>query len=94
MGINRRREMSGGREGAVAGGRARLKREDEADSSYPTCLAYLNLLQSPLFRERLRDPIFAQDIQRIGARHHETWYVPLFSSGYPSIVLLLYHLLV
>jgi hypothetical protein len=56
------------------------KREGKgADIRYPTSLAYLTLLQSPLFRERLRDPIFAKDIERIGARHHETWYVlPFF----------------
>ena len=47
---------------------------------YPTCLAHLTLLQSPLFRERLRDPIFAKDIERIGVRHHETWCVISFPS--------------
>jgi hypothetical protein len=63
------------------GGRGE-EEEEEADGSYPTCLAYLTLLQSPLFRERLRDPIFAKDIERIGSRHHETWYVHLFSFSF------------
>jgi hypothetical protein len=58
------------------GGRGE-EEEEEANDSYPTCLAYLTLLQSPLFRERLRDPIFAKDIERLGSRHHETWYVLL-----------------
>jgi hypothetical protein len=63
-------------------GRKRRGEEEEANDSYPTCLAYLTLLQSPLFRERLRDPIFAKDIERIGVRHHETWYVHLFSFSF------------
>jgi len=58
----------------------RRKEGKETDIRYPTSLAYLTLLQSPLFRERLRDPIFAKDIERIGARNHETWYVPSASS--------------
>jgi hypothetical protein len=64
--------------------------EQAADVRYPTSLAYLTLLQSPLFRERLRDPIFAKDIERIGSRHHETWYVHLFSSSFrpPSLSVL------
>jgi hypothetical protein len=45
---------------------------------YPTCLAYLTLLHSEMFRERLRDPIFVKEIYRIGQRHHETWYVLFF----------------
>ena len=56
----------------------RRKEGKETDDRYPTSLAYLTLLRSPLFRERLRDPIFAKDIERIGARNHETWYVPSF----------------
>jgi len=64
--------------------RRREREEEEANGSYPTCLAYLTLLQSPLFRERLRDPIFAKDIERIGSRLHETWYVPFNPSASPS----------
>jgi hypothetical protein len=63
------------------GKRGLWREEKRTDVRYPTCLAYLTLLQSPLFRERLRDPIFAKDIERIGERHHETWYVP--SSLFP-----------
>lgn len=45
---------------------------------YPTCLVYLTLLQQPLFRERLKDPLFAPELVRIGTRHHETWSVSIF----------------
>jgi hypothetical protein len=74
-------DRESGRTGRKEGTKVLLggREEEEADGSYPTCLAYLTLLQSPLFRERLRDPIFGKDIERIGSRHHETWYVHLFS---------------
>jgi len=42
---------------------------------YPTCLVYLTLLQQPLFRERLHDPVFVGELVRVGVRHHETWRV-------------------
>lgn len=72
-----------GRRSRVERGRERRKRKREerkrkANTSYPTCLAYLTLLRSPLFRERLRDPLFAKDLERLGLRHHETWYVCFF----------------
>jgi len=46
-------------------------------SSYPTSLVYLTLLLTPAFRARLGDLAFIGDLMRIGARHHETWYVPM-----------------
>lgn len=52
---------------------------DGANGRYPTCLAYLTLLQSEMFRDRLRDPGFAKELYRIGQRHHETWYVFAFT---------------
>jgi hypothetical protein len=47
--------------------------DSHADSRYPTSLVYLTLLQQALFRDRLRDPIFVNELVRIGVRHHETW---------------------
>jgi mediator of RNA polymerase II transcription subunit 31 len=40
---------------------------------YPTCLVYLTLVQQELFRSRLGDPTFVQDLVRQGQKHHETW---------------------
>lgn len=42
---------------------------------YPTCLVYLSMIQQELFRNRLGDIGFVQELARIGTRHHETWYV-------------------
>ncbi|WVW85075.1 hypothetical protein I302_107111 [Kwoniella bestiolae CBS 10118] len=42
---------------------------------YPTSLIYLTLLQSELFRERLADPGFINELMRVGIKHHETWRV-------------------
>ena len=51
--------------------------------SYPTCLVYLGLIQQELFRSRLGDIGFVQELSRIGTRHHETWCVsaPLRLAG-------------
>ncbi|OXC81303.1 hypothetical protein J005_06594 [Cryptococcus neoformans] len=42
---------------------------------YPTCLVYLTLLQTELFRSRLGDMGFITELMRVGARHHGTWRV-------------------
>ncbi|WRT68144.1 uncharacterized protein IL334_005119 [Kwoniella shivajii] len=42
---------------------------------YPTCLVYLTLLQSDIFRSRLNDPGFIGELMRVGVKHHETWRV-------------------
>ncbi|WWD18793.1 hypothetical protein CI109_103248 [Kwoniella shandongensis] len=42
---------------------------------YPTCLVYLTLLQTELFRSRLNDLGFINELIRVGTKHHETWRV-------------------
>ncbi|WWC96438.1 hypothetical protein V866_003306 [Kwoniella sp. B9012] len=42
---------------------------------YPTSLIYLTVLQSSLFRERLADPVFVNELIRVGIKHHETWRI-------------------
>ncbi|KIR38538.1 hypothetical protein I307_06566 [Cryptococcus deuterogattii 99/473] len=42
---------------------------------YPTCLVYLTLLQTELFRSRLGDMGFITELMRVGSRHHATWRV-------------------
>jgi len=37
-----------------------------------------------MFRDRLRDPGFAKELYRIGQRHHETWYVFVFTQDMSS----------
>jgi mediator of RNA polymerase II transcription subunit 31 len=43
--------------------------------TYPTCLVYLSLLLRPAFREAVANPAYVSELMRVGARHHETWYV-------------------
>ncbi|KAK8858900.1 hypothetical protein IAR55_003131 [Kwoniella newhampshirensis] len=43
--------------------------------TYPTCLVYLTLLQTELFKSRLNDMGFINELIRVGTRHHETWRV-------------------
>ncbi|WVQ84400.1 hypothetical protein IAT38_006552 [Cryptococcus sp. DSM 104549] len=40
---------------------------------YPTCLVYLTLLQTELFRSRLGDMGFITELMRVGSQHHATW---------------------
>ncbi|WWC71091.1 uncharacterized protein I206_105044 [Kwoniella pini CBS 10737] len=42
---------------------------------YPTCLIYLTLLQSEIFRIRCSDIGFINELIRVGIKHHETWRV-------------------
>ncbi|KIR52988.1 hypothetical protein I315_04446 [Cryptococcus gattii Ru294] len=42
---------------------------------YPTCLVYLTLLQTELFRSRLGDMGFIAELMRVGSRHHAAWRV-------------------
>ncbi|WVN90779.1 uncharacterized protein L203_106022 [Cryptococcus depauperatus CBS 7841] len=41
--------------------------------TYPTCLVYLTLLQTELFRMRIADSGFIQELMRVATRYHATW---------------------
>ncbi|ODN74074.1 hypothetical protein L202_07541 [Cryptococcus amylolentus CBS 6039] len=42
---------------------------------YPTCLVYLTLLQTEMFRSRLGDMGFIMELIRVGTKHHSSWRV-------------------
>ncbi|WVQ96595.1 hypothetical protein IAU59_003700 [Kwoniella sp. CBS 9459] len=55
--------------------------------TYPTCLVYLTLVQTELFRSRLGDMGFIAELMRVGVKHHETWRVekPASVKDQPSV---------
>ncbi|OCF37321.1 hypothetical protein I316_01230 [Kwoniella heveanensis BCC8398] len=55
--------------------------------TYPTCLVYLTLIQTELFRSRLGDMGFIAELMRVGVKHHETWRVeePPAAKAQPAV---------
>ncbi|OCF39713.1 hypothetical protein I317_06506 [Kwoniella heveanensis CBS 569] len=55
--------------------------------TYPTCLVYLTLIQTELFRSRLEDMGFIAELMRVGVKHHETWRVeePPAAKAQPAV---------